>query len=111
MTTDKKQPIDIESEEQFDKVLAAAPGEVLVDFVLDGCGACEDDAPKIEALAQGCDVTVLRVNADKVGALVDRYKVQEFPTLLHSVDAAGMTPKKAKNVEPEDVIKKLKCTR
>ena len=109
--TDAKKPIEITSEAQFDEALKAAPGEVLVDFVLEGCEPCAVDKPKIEALASGCDVTVLRVDVDKVAALADRFNINAMPTLLHSKTAAGMTPKTAKEVEPETMAKKLKCAR
>ncbi len=106
-----KKPIDINSEAEFEAAVANAPGEVLVDFVSNDCGVCAEDKPKIEALAQGCDVTVVRVDADRFSKLADKFNVEQVPTLLYAKTAAGMTPKKATDVEPEDVIKKLKCAR
>ncbi len=111
MSADKK-PIEITDEAHFNAALAAAPGQVLVDFVMEGCGACEDDKPKVEALAAGCEgVTVLRVDGERLSKLADKYNVEAFPTMFHGKTAAAATPERAVEVEPEEMMKKLKCVR
>ena len=104
--------IDITSEEQFEQLRTAATGPMLVDFTSLDCGYCEEDKPKVDALAERCvGTTVLRVNCEAVPSLADRFNVDGTPTLLYAKTGALMVPGKAKEVDPAGAARKLKCSR
>lgn len=108
-----KAVVNITSTEQFDAALKAAKGAVLVDFVAKDCGHCDDAKPHVDKLAQGCDVTVLRVDIDDVEALADKFDVMGTPTTLFAKSGAEMVPGKVEEVDPEDekLKKRFKCAR
>lgn len=112
-TTPPKSTVEATSVAEFEKLVGAAKGPVVLDLVTEGCGFCEDSKPVVDKLAKGCDVTVIRVDGEKVPELADRFKVEGFPTTLFAPTSAEMTPEKAEEVDPADAgfKRRLKCAR
>jgi thiol-disulfide isomerase/thioredoxin len=77
----------VHTREEFDKLLAAAKGPVLVDFIQPDCGACVESQPEYEQLAKDCSgtpSTIARVDVtSEWGAeLANKMKVDGTPTAL-----------------------------
>ena len=72
------------SENEFDDVLAQAPGLVLVDFWADWCGPCKVVKPVLEAMSADYDgrVDFVAVNADHNRGLMDAFGIRSLPTVL-----------------------------
>jgi len=74
--------IAIESEAQFDEILANNT-RVFVDFFATWCGPCNMIAPEVHRLAtEKPDICFVKVDVDKVGALARRYNISAMPTFL-----------------------------
>lgn len=104
---------DVKTMEEFVKVAGAAEGQVLIDFHAPGCGPCEDQAPEVVKLAEGCpSATVIRVNVEEASDLADAFNVDGTPTLLVAATGAEATPGAAKEVgDVAEARKKMKCAR
>jgi thioredoxin 1 len=72
------------TEKNFDEVLVAARGLVMVDFWAEWCGPCRAMAPVLEELAEASEgrVTLMKVNVDENHGLATRYAIQSIPTVL-----------------------------
>ena len=81
---ESKKVIEIKSMKQFDKELRDSKGAVFVDFYSTYCGPCRTFGPLYETWAQehGGKIRFLKVNADHVGELFERYQIQAVPTLM-----------------------------
>lgn len=108
----------VTSKAEFDDALAKAPGPVAVLFTQTGCGYCEDDKKSLAELAAKCGtagVTALEVEANpddgELDKLATSFKVEGTPTILFAETAAKMTPRSAREVEVEQLKRKLKCAR
>jgi len=75
---------EVASEEEFNRMLGEARGTVLVDFFATWCGPCKRMMPELHSVAaqKAGDLTVLKVDIDKMPQLAQRYGVQGVPTLL-----------------------------
>lgn len=109
----KRGVVKVTTEAQFNELLANAKGAVVVDFVQQGCPACDESKPLVNKLAKSCgDVTIARVDVDQLPELTDRFpKVNGTPTTLYAPTAAQFTPEEAEEVDPGDkeFTARLKC--
>lgn len=104
--------IDIQDDAQFNEVLSKATGPVVVDFVQQGCDACEADEPELEKLSHCENVTVLRVDLDKTPETEEKFDVGGTPTMMFAKTGEEFLKGKAKEVEPGPKLnRKLKCSR
>ena len=69
------------TEKNFDKVLVATEGLVMIDFWADWCGPCRAIGPVLEELAEASEgrVTLMKVNIDENHGLAARYGIQSIP--------------------------------
>lgn len=78
----------IESKEQFDQVIAN--GTVLVDFFATWCGPCKMLSPVLEKVsAEVSDVTIAKVDVDKVPVLAQQFGIMSIPTMILFVNGAN----------------------
>ena len=80
------------TEQNFDEMLTAAPGLVMVDFWAEWCDPCRAIAPVLEELAEASEgrVTLMKVNVDENHGLAIRYAIRSIPTILFFKDGAAV---------------------
>ena len=78
------------TEKNFDEVLVATEGLVMVDFWAEWCGPCRAIAPVLEELAEASEgrVALMKVNVDENHGLAARYGIQSIPTILFFKEGA-----------------------
>jgi thioredoxin 1 len=83
------EPIHL-TEKNFDEVLVATEGLVMVDFWAEWCGPCRAIAPVLEELAEASEgrVMLMKVNVDENHGLAARYGIQSIPTILFFRESA-----------------------
>lgn len=108
--------IEPKTKAEYEEALGKAKGPVLVEFVQDGCGACDPKA--LDNLARSCaksDATIMRVECSSgFGAeLADELKVDGTPTALVADSAEKFRAKEVEEVDPSDASlrKRFKCSR
>ena len=78
------------TEKNFDDVLVATEGLVMIDLWAEWCGPCRAIAPVLEELAEASEgrVTLMKVNVDENHGLAARYGIQSIPTILFFKEGA-----------------------
>ncbi len=72
------------TEQNFDEVLVANQGLVMVDFWTEWCGPCGAVAPVLEELVEASEgrVPLMKVNVDENPGVAARYGIRSIPTVL-----------------------------
>jgi thioredoxin 1 len=78
------------TEPNFDEMLVATPGLVMVDFWAEWCGPCRAIAPVLEELAEASEgrVTLMKINVDENPGLAARYGIRSIPTIVFFKEGA-----------------------
>jgi thioredoxin 2 len=101
------EPIDIESTEAFDAVVAHSSVPVIVDFWAAWCGPCRMVAPEIKKVAEHMagKALVLKVDTDLNVELSARFGIRSIPTI--GVFANGREVNRASGARPAAAIEAL----
>lgn len=77
------EPVEIIQLADFDRIVALASVPVLVDFLAPWCGPYKMVAPELQKVAarQAGRILIVKVNAETVGELGDRFGIRSIPTL------------------------------
>jgi thioredoxin 2 len=101
------EPIDIESTEAFDAVVAHSSVPVIVDFWAAWCGPCRMVAPEIKKVAENLAgrALVLKVDTDANAELSARFGIRSIPTI--GVFRNGREVNRASGARPAAAIEAL----
>ena len=101
------EPIDIESTEAFDAVVAQSSVPVIVDFWAAWCGPCRMVAPELKKVAEHMagKALVLKVDTDVNAELSARFGIRSIPTI--GVFANGREVNRASGARPAAAIEAL----
>jgi thioredoxin 2 len=78
------EPVAIQSESEFEALLAHAPAPVVVDFWAAWCGPCRAIAPELERMARdkAGKAIVAKVDTELLPQLAGRFGIRGIPTLV-----------------------------
>jgi thioredoxin 2 len=76
-------PIEVSRSADFDRLIAASPLPVVVDYWAPWCGPCRMVAPELEKVSTRLAgrVVVVKVNTDALPDLGERFAIRSIPTL------------------------------
>ncbi len=97
-------PVDINTEAQFDKLIAASPLPVVADFWANWCGPCRQVAPELEkvARARAGEWLVVKVDTEALPGLGARFGIRSVPTM--AVFAGGREAARTSGARPAPAI-------
>jgi len=77
-------PIEIDTQTQFETLIANCSVPVLVDFWAPWCAPCRMVAPEMEkvAAADNGRLLVVKVNTENLPALASRFEIRSIPTMM-----------------------------
>lgn len=76
-------PLEIQSAEDFDRIVAHAAIPVVVDYWAPWCGPCRMVAPELAKVASRAAgrLLVVKVNTDALAELGERFRIRSIPTM------------------------------
>jgi len=77
-------PIEIDTSEHFEALIANSSVPVLVDFWAPWCAPCRTVAPEMEkvATAEAGQLLVVKVNTENLPTLSQRFQIHSIPTMM-----------------------------
>jgi thioredoxin 2 len=97
-------PIEVDSTEHFNRLIAGSSIPVVVDFWAPWCGPCRMVAPELQKVAarQAGKYLVVKVNTDVLGDLGERFGIRSIPTM--AVFAGGREAGRTAGARPASDI-------
>ena len=76
-------PLEVDSSDDFDRLIARSSLPVVVDFWAPWCGPCRMVAPELQKVAarQAGKYLVVKVNTDVLSDLGERFGIRSIPTM------------------------------
>jgi thioredoxin 2 len=76
-------PVEVPSAAIFDRLIAASPLPVVVDFWAPWCGPCRMVAPELAKVSsrQAGRIVVAKVNTDALSEIGERFRILSIPTM------------------------------
>jgi thioredoxin 2 len=77
-------PVAVQNASEFDELVRASRGPILVDFWASWCGPCRTVAPELEKVARdhAGSVIIAKVNTDELPDVAGRFGIRSIPTMI-----------------------------
>jgi thioredoxin 2 len=100
-------PLDVQTVEDFDRLVARASVPIVVDYWAPWCGPCRMVAPELEKVAarNAGRLLVIKVNTDILTELGERYGIRSIPTM--AVFAKGRELSRTAGARPAKEIEEF----
>lgn len=105
--------VTVKTEADFKTALAGAKGQVALEFVMKDCSYCDEEKPKVEAIAEACEgLTVIRADVEDLPELADAFQCEGTPTIYFAKKPEDLTPSKSKELDDSSALaRRIKCAR